>query len=262
MLAARIFKFLTLFTIGAHNLGPVAAFKALIIAKFSRRPMTVRIRFCGRSFSFRGRDDRGVMTHFASDNYRIVDRPDRPVRYIIDAGANIGDETLRFRHFHPHAIIVAVEPASDNFALLARNFRDDPQVKPICRGLWPTATKLKVQRGASHQGYRVSEATDQDYDVEAVTIEQLMHDHALPQVDILKLDIEGAEYHLFSRNFESWIDKVQVLIFECNDTDIPGAAQTLFEATIDQPFDCFISGENLVMIRRGTGWSLRTSAYY
>ncbi len=262
MLVARILEFLTLFAMAARNIGTGAAFKALVIGKFTSRRMTVRIRFCGRRFSFRGRDDRGVMTHFALDNYRIVDCPDRPVRYIIDAGANIGDETLRFRHFHPQAIVVAVEPAADNFALLVENFRDDPKVKPICRGLWPTAAKLKVQRGATHEGYRVTEATDRDFDIEAVTIEQLMNDHELPQIDILKLDIEGAEYHLFARNFESWVDKVQVLIFECNDTDVAGAAQALFKATIDQPFDCFISGENLVMIRRGTGWSLRTGAGY
>ena len=141
VLAARIFRFLTLFAIAVSNMGPGAAFKALIVSKFTSRLMTVRIRFCGRSFSFRGRDDRGVMTHFAIDNYRIMDCPDRPVRYIIDAGANIGDETLRFRHFHPQATIVAVEPAADNFALLLRNFRDDPKVKPICRGLWPTPGK-------------------------------------------------------------------------------------------------------------------------
>ena len=79
--------------------------------------------------------------------------------------------------------------------------------------------KLKVQRGVTHEGYRVTEATDQDYDLEAVTIEQLMNDHELPRIDILKLDIEGAEYHLFARNFESWIDKIQVIIFECDDTD-------------------------------------------
>jgi FkbM family methyltransferase len=261
MLAVRILKFLTLLVISARNLGPVAAFKALILGKFTRRLITVQMRFCGRSFSFRGREDRGVITHFAIDNYRIVDSPERPVRYIIDAGANIGDETLRFRFFHPQAVIVAVEPAADNFAVLTRNFRDDPNVKPVCRGLWPTPGKLKVQRGATPEGYRVTEVVGEEYDVEAVTIEQLMKDHGLPQIDILKLDIEGAEYHLFSRNFESWIDKVGVVIFECNDSDVPGAAQSVFAATRKEPFDCFVSGENLVMIRRGTGWSLRTSPW-
>jgi FkbM family methyltransferase len=113
------------------------------------------------------------------------------VQYIIDAGANIGDETLRFRHFHPQAAIVAVEPAAENYAVLARNFRDDPQVKTVCRGLWPTAAKLAVERGATAEGYRVREVDGEDFDIEAVTIEQLMRDHGFPRIDILKLDIEG-----------------------------------------------------------------------
>ena len=262
MVAARIFRFLTLFSVAARNLGPAAAFSALVVGKFTSRLLTVRMRFCGRSFSFRGRDDRGVLTHFLIDNYRIVDHPDRPVQYIIDAGANIGDETLRFRHFHPQAMIVAVEAAAENYAVLTRNFRDDPQVKTLCRGLWPTDAKLAVERGATAEGYRVREVDGEDFDIEAVTIEQLMRDHGFPRIDILKLDIEGAEYHLFSRNTESWIGKVQVLIFECNDTDVRGAAQSVFKATIGEPFDCFVSGESLVMIRRETGWTLRTSPWY
>ena len=262
MFAVRLFQFLALFAIAARNLGPVAAFQALVVGKFTNRLMTVRMRFCGRSFSFRGRDDRGVLTHFMIDNYRIVDRPDLPVRYIVDAGANIGDETLRFRHFHPQATIVAVEPAADNYAVLVHNFRGDPQVKTVCSGLWPVAAKLVVERGATHEGYRVREANGGDSDIEAVTIEQLMKDHGLPRIDILKLDIEGAEYHLFARNYEAWIDKIQVLIFECNDTDVRGAAQSVFKATNDLAFDCFISGENVVMIRRETGWSLQTSPWY
>jgi FkbM family methyltransferase len=262
MLAARLFRFLTLFSVATRNLGFAAAFTALVVGKFTHRLLTVRMRFCGRTFSFRGRDDRGVITHFMIDNYRIVDRPDRPVQYIIDAGANIGDETLRFRHFHPTATIVAVEPAADNYAVLVRNFRDDPQVKTVCRGLWPTPAKLAVERGATHEGYRVREVDGGDFDIEAVTIEQLMSDHGLPRIDILKLDIEGAEYHLFSRNTASWVPKVGVLIFECNDTDVRGAAQSVFGATLGEPFDCFISGESLVMIRRESGWSLRTSPWY
>ena len=262
MLAARLFRFLTLFSVATRNLGLAAAFTALVVGKFTNRLLTVRMRFCGRPFSFRGRDDRGVLTHFMIANYRILDHGERPVQYIIDAGANIGDETLRFRHFHPQATIVAVEPAAANYAVLTRNFRDDPHVKTVCRGLWPTAAKLRVERGATHEGYRVREVEGGDFDIEAVTIEQLMIEHGLPRIDILKLDIEGAEYHLFSRNTESWIGKVGAVIFECNDTDVRGAAQSVFRATIGEPFDCFISGESLVMIRRGTGWSLRTSPWY
>jgi hypothetical protein len=72
-----------------------------------------------RRVCFRGKMG-GVLSHYYSPGYRILDTTTNPVRVIIDAGANIGDETLRFRHFHPEAEIVAIEPDSGNFAVLCK----------------------------------------------------------------------------------------------------------------------------------------------
>ena len=52
----------------------------------------------------------------------------------------------------------------------------------------------------------------------------------LTEIDILKLDIEGAEYEVFSRNYESWIHRVEVIIVECADKDRPGTTQAMFRA--------------------------------
>jgi hypothetical protein len=34
------------------------------------------------------------------------------------------------------------------------------------------------------------------------------------KVDLLKLDIEGAEEALFTANYEEWVDRIQTLIVE------------------------------------------------
>jgi hypothetical protein len=53
------------------------------------------------------------------------------VHLIVNAGANIGDETIRFRHFHPEATIIALEPHAGNFHVLKKNVEADPNTVAI-----------------------------------------------------------------------------------------------------------------------------------
>lgn len=117
----RTLTFLRDFCICAANLGVRSAWVILIATRYGRRPRTVRMKRFNRNFTFRGNADKGVMSHFYKPGYRIVDTVDRPVRTIIDCGANIGDETVRFLHFHPEARIVAIEAEAANFDILTEN---------------------------------------------------------------------------------------------------------------------------------------------
>ena len=109
---ARLFAYLQRFSVACDNFGIVSAIRLFYYCRFKSFPsgVSLRVRKLRRAIVFRGRTDKGVMSHFFKPGYRILDTVDNPVLVIVDAGANIGDETLRFRHFHPHARIVAIEP--------------------------------------------------------------------------------------------------------------------------------------------------------
>jgi len=49
---------------------------------------------------------------------------------------------------------------------------------------------------------------DEQADLEALDIATLLSQSNYGKIDILKIDIEGAEKIVFSRNFESWVNKV------------------------------------------------------
>jgi len=262
---ARAFAYLQNFSVAWENFGFLSAVRLLV---FSRRMVgpegvSISIRKLRRSIAFRGRPDKGVLSHFYKPGYRIRDTPANPVRVIFDVGANIGDETLRFRHFHPEATIVAIEPDSGNFAFLSRNAGSDPRIHLLKNGLWSHECRLRVVPGESAEAFTVEEVADgAPADVEAVSIPSLMRRFSLDEIDILKMDIEGAEYEIFSApDVESWIGRVKVLVLECPDSDRPGATQTLFETISSIDFNCYISGENLVLIRRETGWKLESNTY-
>ena len=109
---------------------------------------TLRFRLRGQSrtqrFTFRGKTDLGVLSHFSKEGFLIQDSPSSPVKTILDCGANIGDETVRFRIHHPNAEIIAVEADPDNAALLKDSFSDDPLTTVVCGAVWPTDTELTV----------------------------------------------------------------------------------------------------------------------
>lgn len=210
----------------------------------------------GMPFVFRGKLDKGVVSHFYNEGYFINDN-EKPIKTIIDAGANIGDESARFLIHHPSATIVAVEAADCNFLLLEKNFTNVTNIVPIKGALWPVSTHLKLIPGRSMESFSIIEAS---HNIESVvpawTIPDLMNKMKWDEVDILKLDIEGSEYELFTRNFQEWINKVNCFIFEVPDNDKPGSTQAIFHALEGQSYNSYICGENLVIIRSELPWIL------
>jgi FkbM family methyltransferase len=265
-LFARTFAYLQRFSVACENFGFVCAVMLFTYCRWKSLPggMSLYVKKLRRRVYFRGKIDKGVLSHFYSPGYRILDTKTNPVRVIIDAGANIGDETLRFRHFHPEAEIVAIESDSGNCAILSKNAGSDIKIKVLKRGLWSHECKLRVIKGASAQDFHVEEVDGEPQagDVEAVSISSIMSRFSFDEIDILKMDIEGAENEVFSSpNVESWIDRVKVLIFECPDSDRPGTTQRIFQKIMGLNFTCHIHGECFVLIRKDTGWRLESNTY-
>jgi len=261
----RLVSWFERFLVAARNLGTISAFRLLVIARLRVFPKgsSIPIRALHRTFYYRGACDLGVMSHFFSPGYRVRDFPGVPVQYIIDAGANIGDETVRFRHFHKEALIIALEPEPDNFRMLCLNVSKDPRIFPLQTGLWPRDGRLRIQPGTTNESFRVEEVSGApcDNDVQAISIPSLINKFGIPHIDILKLDIEGAEYYVFDETCKDWVSKVKVFIFECPDNDHPGAAFRIFGAIGGHPFKCFLQGENIVLIRQDVPWLLETTLF-
>lgn len=120
--AVRIVDFVRRFLIGIENIGLAGAIKLFFLYRSQGfgGDTSIYISKLQQWFFFRGAADKGVMSHFCKPGYRIRDSHGARVSFIVDAGANIGDETVRFRFFHPNATIVALEPAIDNFRLLKK----------------------------------------------------------------------------------------------------------------------------------------------
>ena len=64
-------------------------------------------------------------------------------------------------------------------------------------------------------------------------------------IDILKLDVEGAERELFNRGAEDWLGAVGQMIIELHDRFVPGCAYAFYSAIGRYPFVQEIEGKNI-----------------
>lgn len=173
------------------------------------------------------------------------------VRVIIDAGAYVGYSSIYLAEMYPHAFIYALEPEESNFQALQRNTRHYPNILAIQAALWNHDGDLIVEPGESgqwsfvvHEGQKSKTAQG----ITAITIQTLMEQYRIPRIDILKIDIEGAESAVFeASSCHSWLPKVQLLIIELHDHLFPGSDQNFLQAMARYDFDVQYSGENVLL---------------
>jgi FkbM family methyltransferase len=159
--------------------------------------------------------------------------PPKPPRTIIDAGANIGLTSVFLANRFPSARIIAVEPDPGNFAVLQSNLASYRNVTAVLAALWGQTHPLRlVDAGTGNWGFQTREVGKEVLGgtVPGVTVDSLMERFGWGHVDLLKIDIEGAEKEVFAEA-EKWIDRVGMIIVELHDRLKAGCSEAVFSAT-------------------------------
>jgi FkbM family methyltransferase len=260
-LLERCFAYCAKFAIATQNLGLVNAVRIFSSTRSGSALRSIHVPRLKRTIFYRSAADRGVIAHFFYPGTRILDTPACPVRVIVDAGANIGMETVRMRHFFPQARILAIEASAENYRVLAKNAAEDKGfVETLNNGVWSNETALRLLPGATNEGFSVRPVEPgEPADLQAISMNAILQRMG-GEIDILKMDIEGSEYEVFLHNTE-WVNHVKAFVFECPDRDHPGTTARIFRTLEQVSFDTFVSGENLVLIRKETGWDMETTPY-
>ena len=176
--------------------------------------------------------DLNVFTQvFMNQEYRpVVDFIDKHwsrerVLEIVDAGGYTGMTAIYFRQFFQKARVVILEPNRQNLELLKKNIEINhlDSIFPICAGLWNTDTKLaeaeKFRDGREWSfSVRPAGAADEDV-VDGISLDSLMDRYAMDSIDILKMDVEGAERKIFQdeEHVSRLMSRVRCLAIEIHD---------------------------------------------
>jgi FkbM family methyltransferase len=169
-------------------------------------------------------------------------------KFIIDGGGNIGLTACYFASQYPQAKIVTVEPDAGNFLMLQQNTKPYSNIAAEQAGIWSRTTFLKIiNSNDGNNAFMVQEVdTPEPTAIKALGIADIMHMHNMPHIDIVKLDIEGAEKEVFEGDCH-WLKKTNILIVELHDHIKKGCSKALFEALRSYDFSFSIQGENIVL---------------
>lgn len=191
---------------------------------------------------------------FAQREYAFDVR--RQPRTIIDAGANVGFASVFFANRYPNARIIALEPERSNFELLVLNAAPYPNIVTVHGALWDDDTQVNLlDTGAGNWGFMTQEPGQDSSEhhgtimgvVPTFTVSTLMKKYGLDHVDILKIDIEGAEREVFAAA-GAWISSVDSLIAELHERRKIGCNRSFYNAT--NAFDEeWLQGENVYVTR-------------
>jgi FkbM family methyltransferase len=129
--------------------------------------------------------------------YHHPDAHVRPGDVVIDCGAHIGGFT-RVALRAGARMVVAIEPQSANLLAFEKNLAQElktGKVKLIRKGVWDTSGRisLHLSRVGDSHSMVIPHNDKGDETVEVTTLDALVESLKLPQIDFVKMDIEGAE---------------------------------------------------------------------
>jgi FkbM family methyltransferase len=165
---------------------------------------------------------------------------------ILDGGANVGCASVYFSIRFPKAQILAVEPEKNNFLLLQENTKPYQNIQCIQVGIWNKNEALSIanpEGGAAE--YMFENNSEKQNTINGMTMDSLFAFKNWNEVDIVKLDIEGAEKEVFSAGDLSWLKKVKLLVIELHDRYKEGCTKTVFEALSKFDYDAYFHHENI-----------------
>lgn len=170
---------------------------------------------------------------------------------IIDAGSNVGIFSRLMLKENPMSKVFAIEPEENNYQLLKENTKNY-SAEILRGGIWSHDCKLKVMaRDTGDWGFVVKEVNDNNdnFSINAVSINSLIKKYDLKHIDLLKMDVEGSEYEIFNSNSLDWIDICSAIVIETHDHIIKGADALVNKVLLEKGFSKLSYEENQLFIK-------------
>jgi len=190
--------------------------------------------------------DKDIFRHIIlEDDYNIEFNFEPKI--IIDAGAYAGFSPVYFANKYKQAKIFAIEVDDDNYKTLLKNTKTYKNIVTYNKALWYKKTKLKINNVDVNKCSITVEEELADAKTPTITINEIINDNNIDVIDILKIDIEGAEKDLFENAPHIWLSKIKVLIIELHDRKKAGCSKAVFEAMLKYNFSTEVKSEYLII---------------
>lgn len=239
-MSLKIFQFI-------NTYGTLNGIKLYMNRKY-RKTSVVKFPFLKYPAHFRGQHHKSDLMMFGQIFYSKEYDINVPVdpKIIIDLGANVGFASVYFANRFPSAKIVALEPDNDNYKLACKNVERYDNIQLLHGAIWNREEEIHlVDKGKGEGAFSIAAGKGANV-VKAFTIKGLMEMMSTDFIDVLKIDIEGAEKEIFEYGYEEWLPVTKIIIVETHDRYRKGTSKAVLSTISHYDFSLELSGENLV----------------
>lgn len=196
---------------------------------------------------------RGIYSDFAMFEQIFIEQQyqlplEIAAKTIIDLGANVGYASVYFANKFKNATIFALEPEQNNYTIAQQNTNLYQNILLYKGAIWNTQETINVKdNGLGEAGFMV-ESGEGVNTIKAYTVAEIMEIMKVQTIDILKIDVEGAEKEIFETNFETWVPNTKIIIVETHDRYKKGTSKAIFNTIGKYDFSLELKGENMILI--------------
>ena len=138
----------------------------------------------------------------------------------VDVGANIGAVSLFVDSFNKDREddskikVYAVEPEPNNLYLLNQNIQNNPteHITIVNNAIWHEEAMVSISNRGGNSS--IVDLEEDSSEVLAITLETLFSIYNIEEVDVMKIDIEGAEFDLIINTPAETLAKINRLVLE------------------------------------------------
>ena len=153
--------------------------------------------------------------------YRIYEDQFSGEGIFVDIGANIGavsifvDSFNNDRGYNNKIKVYAVEPEPNNLLLLNQNIQNNPvkNITVVNNAIWHQQEMVSISNRGGNSSI-VNLENENKTEVLAITMESLFSKYNIKEVDVMKIDIEGAEFGLIINTPAETLAKINRLVLE------------------------------------------------
>ncbi len=131
---------------------------------------------------------------------------------VLDVGANSGIFSLLSAMFAEK--VISLEPHPDNYRRLEKNVMKNcvKNVLPLNKALWTERGAIDIHEGTHSAEHSIYSKLGKPIKVSTTTIEELINDFG--DIDLLKIDIEGAEFPIFENLSSPILERINAVVGE------------------------------------------------
>ena len=145
---------------------------------------------------------------------------------VIELGGHIGTSTLNYSHLvGATGTVYAIEALPENYAILKRNIERNGITNVRAYNLAivgdPATTHITLNanpyNSGGHSIFEMSVDAEATFDCPAMTLEAFVRRERIERIDILQMDIEGAEFDILLNCNRELLASIREILFEYHD---------------------------------------------